>query len=192
MILNTEKCHYVCLGKYSVSDSLTLCGEGLEANKLETVLGIRIDNKLNFENHIKFLCSKASQKLGALQRISNLLDTQKKSLLLNSIIKSQFSYCPLAWMFCSRRSNSLVNNVHERAFRVFYGNRNSSSLKLLMTKNEPTVHLQNINVLMKEIYKFENDLSPFLIDDMFQVPKINYVLSQFVINVAFCNNCHIL
>ena len=50
-----------------------------EAGQIETVLRIQIDNKLNFENHIKSLCSKASQKLGALQRFSNLLDAQKKS-----------------------------------------------------------------------------------------------------------------
>ena len=32
---------------------------------------------------------------------------------------------------------------------------------------------------MKEIYKFENNLSPPLIDDMFQVRKINYNLRHF-------------
>ena len=45
MILNPEKCHYMWLGKDSVSDLLRLCGEDLEASKLETVLGIQIDNK---------------------------------------------------------------------------------------------------------------------------------------------------
>ena len=32
---------------------------------------------------------------------------------------------------------------------------------------------------MKEIYKFENNLSPRLIDDMFQVRKIKYNLRHF-------------
>ena len=102
MILNPEKCHYMCLGKDYPSDLLRFCGEDLVSRELETVLEIQIDNKLNFENHIKSLCNKAYQKLGALQRISNMLDTQKKNLLLNSILKSQFGYCPLVWMFCSR------------------------------------------------------------------------------------------
>ena len=92
MILNPEKCHYMCLGKDSASDLLRFCGEDLVASELETVLGIQTDSKLNLENHIKSLCNKASQKLGALQR---MLDTQKKNLLFRSIIKSQFSYCPL-------------------------------------------------------------------------------------------------
>ena len=74
MILNPEKCHYMSLGKDSEGDLLSCCGEVLEASQIETVLGIQIDNKLNFENHITSLCSKAFQKLGALQRFSNLLD----------------------------------------------------------------------------------------------------------------------
>ena len=103
MILNPEKCHYICLEKDCVSDLLWFCGEFLETSELETVLGLQIDNKLNLENHIKCLCSKASQRPGALQRFSSLLGAQKKNLLFNSIIKSQLSYCPFVWMFCSRR-----------------------------------------------------------------------------------------
>ena len=125
------------------------------------------------------ICSKVSQKLRLLQRFSNLLDAQKKNLLFNSIIKSQVSYCPQVWMFCSRRSNSLVNNVHERALRIVSDDHNSSYSELLMTKREHTIHQQNITVLMKEIYNFENNLSPLLIDDMFQVSKINYNLRHF-------------
>ena len=77
----------MCLGKDSVSDLLRFCGGDLEASELETVLGIDIDNKLNFEKHIKSLCRKASQKLGAIQRITNLLETQNKNLLFNTVIK---------------------------------------------------------------------------------------------------------
>ena len=72
-------------------------------------------------------------------------------------------------MFFSRRSNSLVNNVHERALRIVYDDHNNFYSEFLMTKNERTIHQQNINVLMKEIYKFENDLSPLQIDDMFTI-----------------------
>ena len=69
-------------------------------------------------------------------------------------------------MFCSRRSNSLVNNVHERALRIVSDDHNSSYSELLMTEKEHTIHQQNINVIMKEIYKFENNLSALLIDDV--------------------------
>ena len=70
-----------------------------------------------------------------------------------------------------------MNNVHERALIFVYDDHKSSYCELLMTKNERTIHQQKFNVLMKGIYKFENDLSPMLIDDMFQV--INYNLRNF-------------
>ena len=88
MILNPEKCHYMSLRKDSEGDLLRFCGEVLEASQIETVLEIQINNKLNFENYIKSLCSKASQKLGALQRFSSLLDAQKKNSIIKSITKS--------------------------------------------------------------------------------------------------------
>ena len=116
MILNLEKRHYMCLRKDSLRDLLRFCGQDLEGSELETILRKQIDKKLNFEKHIKSLCTKAPQKLGVLQRISNLLDVEKKNLLFNSIIKSQFSYCPLAWMFCSRRTDSLMNSVRESSY----------------------------------------------------------------------------
>ena len=127
MILNLEKCHYMSLGKDSVSDSLRFGGEVLEGGELETVLGIQIDNKLNFENRIKSLCSKASQKIGALQRLTYLLNAQKKK-------KKSVQFYNKIWMFCSRRSNSLVNNVHEKIFRIVSDDHNSSYSELFNDK----------------------------------------------------------
>ena len=67
----TELLHEYLQGYYldSVSDLLRFCGENFDAIELETVLGIQIDNILNFKNHIKSICSKTSQKLRVLQRI---------------------------------------------------------------------------------------------------------------------------
>ena len=65
----------------------------------------------------------------------NLKCVRYVPLLFSSIIKSQFSYRPLVWMFCSRRSNSLVNNVHEIGLRIVHDDHNSSYSELLKTKN---------------------------------------------------------
>ena len=65
----------MCLGKVSVSDLVQCLGEDHKARELETVLRIQIGNKSNFENQSKSLFSKASQKLGTLQRMCNLLNT---------------------------------------------------------------------------------------------------------------------
>ena len=75
---------------------------------------------------------KAPQKLGVLNRISSLLDPKKKRLVFNAVIKSQFNFSPLIWMFSSRTSNNLINRTHERSLRTVY-NDTSSTFQELVT-----------------------------------------------------------
>ena len=66
------------------------------------VFGIKINNKLTFEEQIEGLCKKASQKVSAVARISSLMRFEQKKGIVNLFITSHFFYCPLVWMFHSR------------------------------------------------------------------------------------------
>ena len=111
MILNPDKCHYMCIGKKTESDIFKFENLFLENSKKEVILGITTDNKLTFDSHVKSMCRKAGQKLSALARISPYLETDKKELLFKSMVKSKFNYCPLVWMFRSRKANNLINKI---------------------------------------------------------------------------------
>ena len=111
MVLSTGKCHYLVLGKRSNSDTINLNGTKLASSSYEKLLGILIDRDLSFDKHIKSLCRKAGQKLNALARISNYPKLDQKLLIIISIIKSQFSYYQLIWVFCSRSLNNLINRM---------------------------------------------------------------------------------
>ena len=88
------------------------------------------------------------------------------------MIKSQFSYGPLLWMFCSMRSKNLINNIHERALRATFDDHTSNFTQLLEKKRESTIHQRNTQALMKEIYKFINNLSPPIMTTGFNFLKI--------------------
>ena len=126
MVLNPAKCHYLVLEKRSNSDTIHLNGTKLANSSYEKPLGILIDSDLSFGKHIKSLCRKAGQKLNAVARISNYLTHDQKRLLLSSIIKFQFSYCPLIWIFYSRSLNNLINRIHERALRLTHSDHVST------------------------------------------------------------------
>ena len=118
IILNPEKCYFMCIRKNaSHSELLNLSDLNLKNCKEVEVLGMTIDRNLNFKGHIKNVCRKAGQKLNALLRISSHINTDKKASLYKSIIKFQFTYCPLIWMFCFRQSDNLINKLHE-SFRT--------------------------------------------------------------------------
>ena len=152
MILNPEKSHYMCLGK-NLDDNEVLNFNNLviESSEEKEILGIKIDKNLNFNNRIKSICRKAGQKLSTLLRISSNLNMKQEKLLYKSMIKSQFNYCPLVWMFCSRQSNILINKIHERPLRISYKDQKTGYHNLLETHNELTIHQRNLQVLMTEI-----------------------------------------
>ena len=62
----------------------------------EKILGIVIDNKLNFKSHLKSICKKANQKLCTLSRISKLLTLNQRkkwyilSLTLNFLTVQRY------------------------------------------------------------------------------------------------------
>ena len=176
MVSNPGKCHYLVLGKRSNSDTINLNGTKLVSSSYEKLLGILIDCDLSFDKHIKLLCRKAGQKLNDLARISNYLSHDQKRLLLNSITKSQFSYCRPIWMFCSRSLNNLINRIHERALKLIHNDHVSSFQDILEMTKEKTIHQNNLESLAKEIYKFLNGLPPLIMNDAFMIRNNKYNL----------------
>ena len=140
MVLNTGKCHFTCLGKNTENETFTFKDTIMNNSKEEKILGIIIHNRLTFSSHIRELCKKASQKISALSRISNQLNDFEKTLLWNAVVKSQFNYCPLVWIFCSRISNSMIDRVHERALLVILGDDLSDFESLLQNNRDIRSH----------------------------------------------------
>ena len=80
-----------------------------------TLLGVSIDNKVTFKNHIDELYRKISYKLHALRRIRTSLSKGKARLLANAFINCQFLYAPLIWMLVSKIS---INKTGKTLFRT--------------------------------------------------------------------------
>ena len=59
------------------------------------MLGVKIDYKLNFDEHVKTLCSKANNKLRALARVTPYMSVEKKKILMNSLFNAQLTTASL-------------------------------------------------------------------------------------------------
>ena len=95
MVLNPGKCHYIVIGGDDPIHKTIFNNNEIASSSEEKLLGILLDGKLNFDSHIKSLCKKAGQKHSAFARINHYLTPDQKLLLLNSVLKFQFSYCQL-------------------------------------------------------------------------------------------------
>lgn len=140
------------------------------------MLGVTIDNKLDFSEHVSNICKTVSSKLHALARISNFMSQEKLRVIMKSFIESQFSYCPLIWMFHSRTLNNRINRLHERGLRLVYKDSDLSFKNLLHKDNSFTIHHRNLQKLATEMYKAYNDLSPSQIKSIFPEKQVPYNL----------------
>ena len=110
--------------------------------------------------------------------LSNHLNDSQKRLVLNSIVKFQFSYCPFVWIFYSRTSNNMRNKVHEsivirngkslsvsynydeRVVRVILNDYERYFETLLQNNNDVCSHHSNIQTLLIEIFKIKKGFAP--------------------------------
>ena len=140
------------------------------------LLGIRIDFKLNFDNHILELCSKVNKKVSAFSRIRTYRDNKQANILCKTTVLANFNYCPLIWMLSSKAANKEINRTHKRALRVLHKNNNLSFDKCLMKEASITIHANNLQKLMLEIFKTLNHLNPSYLWDLFNEKQVEYTL----------------
>ena len=151
----------------------------MENSKERKILSVTIDNKLNFKSHISELCKTSSQKIAALSRLSSYLHNSEKKLIFNSIIKSQFSYWPLVWMFCLRTSNNMINKLHERSLRIMLNDYSSDFNMLLENNNDICNHHWNIQTFLIEVFKTKNGLAPPIMESILNMRFNTYNLRNF-------------
>ena len=118
MKLNEDKCHFLLPGNTPEFLWAKAGEEIIWENNHEKLLGIIIDKKLNFSKHLEIICKKVGAKMTTLSGMIRIIPLEKKRLLMKAFIESQFSYCPLIWMFCSRKMNRKINYIHERSLRI--------------------------------------------------------------------------
>ena len=118
MTANTDKCHLVISNNEKVS--MKIDNIELENTSSEKLLGIIIDGKLNFKEHLEGIIKKASQKVNVSSRITPFMNLTKRKLLMNLFFTSQFNYCPLVWMCHNRTIDNKINRLHEKCLRFVY------------------------------------------------------------------------
>ena len=178
---NGEKCHLIVAENEHrpayISNSFIYLDKEKELLESETIvklLGLWIDNKMAFEEHIKKILTKGNQKLHALMRVAKYMTSEKLRLIMKSFIESQFKYCPLVWMFYSKKIHNRINKLHERALRVVYKNDDDLTFEELLVKdNSFSVHDRNLQKLAELMYKVKNGLCPLPVQNIFTLKDNN-------------------
>ena len=163
---NQSKCHLLAPSHTPEQLWIQVGEQVIWESRKERLLGVMVDRELSFKQHVENLCKSAGAKVTALARLVRIVSMEKKKIIMNSFIESQFSYCPLVWMFnSSRKLNDRINRIHERGLRLVYDDYTSSFKELLDKDESVTVHHRNIQLVAIEMFKVKNGLCPEIFKD---------------------------
>ena len=127
--------------------------------KIEKLLGMKVDTKLNVNEHLNDMINR---KVNALSRVVPYMSLWRYWWTL---VILQFSYCLFTWMFHNRIMNNKINWLHERCMRLIYGDKTSSFDEILEQDKSVSIHTRTLQMLATEIFKVYRNMSPSIFSE---------------------------
>jgi hypothetical protein len=171
------------------TDTFTFSNIEIQRQHSAKLLGVIIDDKLNFNDHIRTICIKAARQLNALSRIKSYISVNQRQLLYQSFILSNFNFCPIVWHFCSTKNTQKIEKIQKRALRFLFDDNESSYETLLSLSGIKTLFLRRIQLFAIEVYKSINGYNPVFMTSMFSIKRVQYDFrDNFKLTVPHFNN----
>ena len=187
MIVNPGKFQSIIIDKKKqdhTKETFEIVDNVIEASPLVKLLGVQIDDKLNFNLHITNICRSAANQLNALIRLKQFLSFEAKKVLVNSYFYSNFNYCSLVWMFSGPKSLNKIESLQKRALRYLYRHYKSPYDTLLAKSSKVTIKSSRLKSLCVEIYKGIKSINPLFMNEIFGLRVTNRMVhSQYILNI---------
>lgn len=157
MFLNRDKSHFLNLSFNESLPDFFFFQRYYNSWKDATtgkILNIIILNKLNLKYHLKHICKMAYRKPRVLfnAKFNNL---NLRGKIVNSSNNSQFSSCPLKWIFTSKvKIKQFIEDMRDDTFSIL-----------------KTIHQHSVSVSLIEASRYLNNLSPEIINKTFYLRR---------------------
>ena len=183
--LNIEKTKYMIFtNKTKQQISISLYGEPIKESSCERFLGVMIDSRLTWSQHINLLSTKVSRNAGILYKLKSFVPDSVLKMLYNSFIQSHMNYCSSVWGLGSKNSISKLFTAQKKAIRaienqfnaLFYDKNTGSTpchTKNIFNRNRIlTIHnIISKNCLM-QLHKVYLNVTPASISSLFRIVNV--------------------
>ena len=140
------------------------------------LLGVTLDNQMNFSAHVSELLKKSSRQLNCLKRVAYPLEQKIKLLLYKSFVAANFNYCPAVWHNCGAQNTAKLEKLQFRALKFVFNDYTSDYASLLLKADLPSLEVSRLRAMAIEVFKICSGLSPNFLKDGFPLRKSNYNL----------------
>ena len=168
---NRNKCVKLSLSLKNESNERNYCmGEDtiLQNVTSEKDLGIHMDSRLKFEQHVTEKVKKANSMLALIRKSFQRLDIEPFNILYKSLIRSHLEYGNQVWFPQRKKERRTVENVQRRATRLVPSIRAMSYEERLRALKLPTLEYRRKRGAMIEVFKIlTNRYEPETTDGLF-------------------------
>ena len=94
LTLNLTKTKYIIFGNHNENCSVSINNDAIEKQCMDSIkfLGIILDSKLSWNDHIQLLTRKVSRSMGILYRVKNILNQKSLFTLYCSLVLPYLNY----------------------------------------------------------------------------------------------------
>ena len=120
LVLNANKTNCMLINNVNVESLSPVIIDDTPINWVDKIkfLGVIIDNKLNFKEHVNTISSRISRSIGVIRRINNQLTNSVLLKLYYSLIYSHMTYGILAWGNSSNFNVNRISRIQARFFKI--------------------------------------------------------------------------
>ena len=154
LLINLSKTNTMLFSNKRGNPKLHVCIEDtlLEEKQNVTFLGVIIDNKLQWRDHIKLVCSKISKSIGILCYLRHAYPIHILRLLYMSLIFSYLNYCNVVWGSAYECHLRPLLTLQKKAVRIItksaYDERSAPIFNSLKILQVPKIHKLNCFIFM--------------------------------------------
>ena len=148
MLFNVLKCEHMRISRMPSSDLpvYTMNDRPIASTSKVKYLGVYIDNKLSFDQHINHICGKATRTLHLLMRNLKKAKPKTRKIAYITICRPILEYASQSWSPHLQKHIRLIENINRKAFRWAYSIKKFDSISSLMADfNWPVLELRRIS-----------------------------------------------
>ena len=169
MKANPDKFQFIVTQKRSgdTLQPLTVGNFEIPISPFVNLLGVLVDSKLEFTDHVDTLVRKTSRQVTALCRFGKNLSVERKLCLVKMFVLCNFTYGSISWHFCGTQNSNKLERILKRALRFVFRDYTSSYPELLDRAGVTTLAEGRLRTFMCELFKSRNGKAPsFLWDNL--------------------------
>ena len=129
--------------------------------KVTKYLGLMLDSKLTFKQHVDYIKQKIMKRLGAMYRSSKLLPVKYRKMFANALMLPQFDYLDTIYCRASKTKLAELDLLYKKVGKIALGvPQTESSVTMYKDMKWLPLHLRRQLHLSNYMYRIMNDNCP--------------------------------